>query len=86
MEDRNTLLAHNDLTPHRGVLIITRGAFGPKASAKSERATLNLVGVAEVRGLFAFQGERLDRHLAELVELLRDAEGWLDGVEMQLTL
>jgi hypothetical protein len=86
IERRNTLLAHNDLSEHRGVVVFTKGAFLPaRPTVTEERSPINVAGVAALRQLFKYQEERMWKAAYELVDRLAEAEQWPPTAEIRLS-
>src|SRR4029450_5244664 len=73
---RNTLLAHNDLTPHREVVAFSSAGILKRPLVTEGRSPINRKGITEVRELFKVQAERMDPALLELTERLEKLEHW----------
>jgi hypothetical protein len=72
---RDTLLAHNDLTPHRRVLFFTTGAMlDDRPTVTEGRAPVNLPGIDELQGLFSYQDARFADECEELARRLEELE------------
>jgi hypothetical protein len=90
LEHRKTLLAHNDLTPHREVVVFASGSRIGEGVLKRPvvtegRSPINFDGIREVRELFAFQEERMNAELLELSASLEELEKWEQGAQVRLT-
>jgi hypothetical protein len=72
LDIRNQALAHNDNTPLRATVILGKGAFGEIPSVTESRAPIDAPGVQSVRGLFAFQIDRL----ADEIQRSLDGQVW----------
>ena len=83
IEHRNTLLAHNDLTPHRVSLVWPDFHEGRPAILEG-RSPINAVGVTEARELFKFQQDRFGEHAQSLAGRLQEMLGWKSGEELDL--
>ena len=60
IEHRNTLLAHNDLTPHREVIAFSSGGVLAAPLVTEGWSPLNLDGIRQVTELFQIQDERMN--------------------------
>jgi hypothetical protein len=77
LERRNTLLAHNDLSPHRATVVWTRGAFHADRPVVLEaRSPINAAGITEARKLFNYQRERFTERLEHLINELQQILEW----------
>lgn len=78
LNHRNTLLAHNDLTPHRVVLVWPSFEDG-KPAVLEARSAVNAEGVRDSRELFKFQEARFGDHVQLLASRLQAELGWKRG-------
>jgi hypothetical protein len=87
LDHRKTLLAHNDLSPHRAVVVfptgfvLESGEVVRRAVPTEGRSPIALEGIREVSELFAIQEERMMERCLDLVRRLEEVEGW-DPQEM----
>jgi hypothetical protein len=87
LEQRHTLLAHNDRTEHRAAIVWTRGGWHEDRAASLEaRSPVNAPGIVEVRELFAYQEERFQTGVEELADELQTILRWPDARELDLGL
>lgn len=70
IQTRHSLLAHNDSTIHRATVVFGSGVFGEIPSVTEGRSPVEIGGIANVRGLFAFQLERIGPGCRELLDRL----------------
>lgn len=83
LEVLNTLLAHNDLSPHRATLVWPRFVDGRPAIAEG-RSPVQRAGIQITRELCAFQEERFGARAQQLAAMLQEALGWEAGEEINL--
>jgi hypothetical protein len=86
LEHRRTLLAHNDLSPHREVVVFPSWGILRSPAITEGRSPISLAGIREVAKLFRIQDERMDDALRELVERLEKLEGWTPDQQVRLSL
>jgi hypothetical protein len=86
IERRNSLLAHNDLTEHRDVVIFTTGAFlDDRPTVTEERSPINVAGISGLRELLKYQEDRMWEAAYSLLDKLAEAEQWPPGIEIRLS-
>lgn len=73
---RNTLLAHNDLSPHRFVVAFPGGGVLNEPVVTEGRSPIDHEGIRQAKELFEAQDERLGEESAKLATQLQEIEGW----------
>ena len=86
LDYRSTLLAHNDLSPHREVVVFPSGSLLNKPMVTEGRSPIGVEGIREVRELFRLQDERLGVEIQDLARQLEALEGWTPDQEVRLRL
>jgi hypothetical protein len=78
---RDTLLAHNDATAHRKVVVFPPRAWGPQSpgSAREEQAVFSHDSIADARSLCDTQLARMDPRIEELVGMLCEGLEYAPG-------
>jgi hypothetical protein len=83
LDARDTLLAHNDLSPHRATVVWPEYMDGRPAITEA-RSAIDAAGVGIVRELCDFQEERFGNRVQELATILQTTLGWTSGQEINL--
>jgi len=82
IDARNTLLAHNDLTPHRTPLVLLKW-LGDKPAVTEQRTAIQAAGIPITRELCTFQQTRFSTRAREIAEELQKSLGWT-GAEVNV--
>lgn len=83
LEARDTLLAHNDVSPHR-VTVVWPDFVDGKPAITEARSAIDAAGVVIARELFQFQHARFGERVQELGAQLQTVLGWKTGDEINL--
>jgi len=81
---RDTLFAHNDVTPYRTVVVFPPDAWSPEGSTSEEQSAFKYDDIERVRCLCAVQIERLRTRIAELLQALFAGEQHESGTILSL--